>query len=80
MNMNVIALPTARRDRREYLLRVANAAAPLLRAAVSTDNATLIAHIFETLGDVAKGTDAIARLDAVRFHNAPVVPLRRRTR
>ena len=78
MLVPVIALPTARRQRREYLFRVAKAAAPLLQAAVSSGNATLVEHIFETLGAVATDDDAIRRLAAVRFENASVVPLRKR--
>jgi hypothetical protein len=68
----------ARRQRREYLLRVAKTAAPLLQAAVSSGNATLVEHIFATLGAVATDDDAVRRLEAVRFDNASVVPLRKR--
>ena len=75
-NMKVVSFPTAVRKRREHLIRVAKIATPLLEAAVAAGDATLIARTFEALGAVARGEGALDVLEAVRFRDADVIPLR----
>ena len=74
--MNVISFPTAARARRAYVLQVARAALPLLEAASEAGDATLIEKIFDGLGAVARGEDALGVLEAVRFGDAEIIPLR----
>ena len=70
--------PRTTRDRREHLLRVAASAAPLLEAAVTAGNATMIERIFEALGAFAQDDDAVLdRLESVGVHDAQVVPISR---
>jgi hypothetical protein len=74
----VLPFPTASRNRREHLLRVASAAVPLLQALVAAGNATMVARIFDALGALSADHDALARLDAIRQESAEVVVLSER--
>lgn len=76
--MSVVAFPGAHRERREHVLEVATAAAPLLEAAVASGDAAMIERIFEALGAFARRGDALGCLELEEPRSAQVVPLRRR--
>ena len=58
------------------MLQVARAALPLLEAATAAGDATLVEKIFDGLGAVARGEDALELLEAVRFGDAEIIPIR----
>ena len=74
--MKVISFPTTARARREHVRRVARAAMPRLDAAAQVGDAALIERIFEGLGALARGDDALRVLEGVQFREARVIPLR----
>jgi hypothetical protein len=73
----VLPFPTAPRDRRAHLLRIAAAAAPLLEAVVAEGNATMALRFFEALGALSSSSNAdpITPLDAIRLRQATILPL-----
>jgi hypothetical protein len=75
--MSVVEFPRAHRERREHILEVAAAAAPLLEAAVASGDAAMIERIFEALGEFAGRRDALGCLESAEASEAQIVQLRR---